>query len=312
MYFFSVIIPLYNKENYIEKTLKSVLNQNFTDFEIIIIDDCSTDNSLSKIIDYSDSRIRIIKKSKNSGLSATRNTGIQNSTCDYITFIDADDLWEPFFLDEIFKLIKMYPEASIYGTNYQEITAKGKPIDIIIPDFLYNEDRKLIPNFFSLNISQPMYCYTTVAFHKNVFENAGYFDENITFAEDIDFNIRVNLTNKLAYSSKVCASYLLSSENQITSSMISNKIIPDLDKYQSLSTEQNGLEKYLDFNRYVFAMHYKTEGNKVKFKEIKRRINYKNITIKQVILLKLPLFIVFLIRRFKSFLIRYNIKISSY
>lgn len=312
MSFFSVIIPLYNKENYIEKALKSVLNQNFRDFEIIIVDDCSTDNSLSKITPYSDSRIKIIQKSKNLGLSAARNTGIQNSASDYITFIDADDLWEPFFLDEIFNLIKMYPEASIFGTNYQEITAKGKPIDIIIPNSLQSETRKLIPDFFSLNISQPMYCYTSVAFHKNAFENAGYFDETITFAEDIDFNIRANLTNTLAYSSKVCASYLLSSENQITSSKISNKVIPDLDKYQSLCTKENNLEKYLDFNRYVFAMHYKTEKNKILFAEIKRRINNKNITTKQVLLLKLPLFIVLMIRRLKSFLIQFNIKISSY
>lgn len=312
MSFFSVIIPLYNKENYIEETLKSVLNQDFTDFEIIIVDDCSTDNSLNKIAHFSDSRIRIIKKSRNSGLSAARNTGIQNSTCDYVTFIDADDLWEPFFLNEIFKLIKMYPEASIFGTNYREITAKGKPINVIIPNSLQNATRKLIPNFFSLNISQPMYCYTTVAFHKNVFENAGYFDENITFAEDIDFNIKANLNYTLAYSCKVCASYLLSSENQITTSKISNKVIPDLDKYQTFCTKDNHLEKYLDFNRYVFAMHYKTEANKIKFAEIKRKINYKNVTIKQILLLKLPLFIVFMIRRLKSFLIRFNIKITSY
>lgn len=309
---FSVIIPLFNKENFIEKTLDSVLKQKFNDFEIIIVDDCSTDNSLDKTINFSDSRIRIIKNKKNQGLSAARNIGIKNSISEYITFIDADDLWKPNFLNEIVELINLFPQAKIFGTNYEEITSDGRQINIIINKTLQKKEKSLILDFFSLNIAQPIYCYTTVAFHKSVFENAGYFDETITFAEDIDFNIRVNLNNTLAYSNKVCASYLLSSENQITSSRISTKVLPNLDKYQQLCTLENGLEKYLDFNRYVFAMHYKTEKNLLKLKETLLKINSKNLTTKQYILLKLPLIAILLVRKLKSLLIRYNIKISSY
>lgn len=312
MAFFTVIIPLYNKENYIEKTLNSVLNQDFNDFEILIVDDCSTDNSLNKLYNFSDSRIKIIKNNKNQGLSATRNIGIKNAKSDYITFIDADDLWKPYFLNEISQLINLFPEAKIFGTNYEEITSKGKEVNIAINKNLQKKTKSLLLDFFTINIAQPIYCYSTVAFHKSVFENSGNFDESITFAEDIDFNIRANLNNILAYSSKICASYLLCSENQITSSAISNKTVPDLDKYQPLCTLENGLEKYLDFNRYVFAMHYKTEKNLIKFEEIKRKINTKNITIKQSLLLKSPLFVILLIRKLKSLLIKYNVKISSY
>lgn len=312
MAFFTVIIPLYNKENYIEKTLYSVLNQDFSDFEILIIDDCSTDNSLEKLNNFSDSRINIIKNIKNLGLSATRNIGIKNAKSDYITFIDADDLWKPHFLNEISLLINLFPEAKIFGTNYEEITSGSKKVNIAINKNLQKKTKSLLTDFFAINIAQPIYCYSTVAFHKSVFDNSGYFNESITFAEDIDFNIRANLNNILAYSSKICASYLLCSENQITSSTISNKTIPDLDKYQVLCTAKNSLEKYLDFNRYVFAMHYKTEKNLVKFKQIKRKINTKNITIKQSILLKSPLIVIILIRKLKSLLIKYNVKISSY
>lgn len=312
MPFFTVIIPLYNKENFIKNTLQSVLNQKFSDFEVLIVDDCSTDNSLEIVNGFTDTRIKIIKNDKNKGLSAARNIGIKNSQSEYITFIDADDLWKPYFLNEILELINLFSQATIFGTNYEEITSSGKQINITIDKTFQKKKKSLILDFFSINIAQPIYCYSTVAFHKSVFENSENFDESITFAEDIDFNIRANLNNILAYSSKVCASYLLSSENQITSSKISNKVIPDLDKYQSLCTVENGLEKYLDFNKYVFAMHYKTERNFIKFEEIKRKINSKNITLKQSILLKSPLILILLIRKLKTFLIKYNIKISSY
>ena len=99
MAFFSIIIPLFNKENFILNTLQSVFNQSFTDYEIIIVDDCSTDNSLKIVMENSSDKVKIVRHEINKGLSATRNTGIKNATAKYIAFLDADDLWKPRKLD---------------------------------------------------------------------------------------------------------------------------------------------------------------------------------------------------------------------
>ena len=92
---FSIIIPLYNKEKYIVNTIKSVLNQSFSKFEVIVVDDGSSDNGVNAVKKIDDSRIKIITQ-KNQGVSAARNNGIKNAKYEYIAFLDADDLWKVF------------------------------------------------------------------------------------------------------------------------------------------------------------------------------------------------------------------------
>ena len=91
---FSIVIPLYNKPISIQDTLKSVKSQTFDEFELLIINDGSTDNSREKAAEISDSRFRIIDK-ENGGRSSARNLGIQLAAYSYIAFLDADDIWEP-------------------------------------------------------------------------------------------------------------------------------------------------------------------------------------------------------------------------
>ena len=119
--FFSVIIPLYNKENYIQATIASVLNQTFSDFEIILINDGSTDQSLliaEKAL--SDFEQKTISSQDNKGLSATRNKAISLANGKIMALLDADDLWKPNYLEELHLLITKFPEASVFGTDYLE------------------------------------------------------------------------------------------------------------------------------------------------------------------------------------------------
>ena len=125
---FSVVIPLYNKEGYILNTINSVLAQTYIDFELIIINDRSTDTSLEIAENIEDSRIQIIQHSVNKGLSASRNTGIKNAKSEYIAFLDADDLWKPTFLEKIDLLITDYPEASLFASKYEVLLKNGKRI----------------------------------------------------------------------------------------------------------------------------------------------------------------------------------------
>ena len=123
--FISIVIPLYNKEKFIARTLESVLAQTFKNFEVLIVNDGSTDSSVEVAKKYIDDRFRIINQ-KNSGVSAARNKGIKLARAKYIAFLDADDTWEPNFLSEIQRLIKKYPQAGLYGTGYRKINELNK------------------------------------------------------------------------------------------------------------------------------------------------------------------------------------------
>src|SRR5690606_29093225 len=115
---FSVVIPLYNKASNISKTILTVLNQNFSKFEIIIVNDGSTDNSLDIVKTFSDERIVVIDQ-KNGGVSKARNTGIEHAKNDWIAFLDADDLWKPNHLETIYEMIIRFPNYDVYSTSFE-------------------------------------------------------------------------------------------------------------------------------------------------------------------------------------------------
>ena len=100
----SVVIPLYNKEKQIAKTLQTVLNQTYQNFEIVIVNDGSTDGSVEEVLRISDSRIRLVNQ-ENGGVSAARNRGIDEAKGEYIAFLDADDLWDIDHLEVLYQLL---------------------------------------------------------------------------------------------------------------------------------------------------------------------------------------------------------------
>ncbi len=311
MPFFTVIIPLYNKENFVENTIKSIVSQTFYDYEILIINDCSTDKSVEKILPFLNNTIRLIEHSENKGLSATRNTGIKNATSNYITFLDADDLWKPTFLETIHQLINDFPEAKIYGTNYEEVYSKQIVSPVNFPVEISLKSSQII-DFFKYNFGQGIYNHGSVCFHKSVYEKAGLYDENIDFAEDLDFNIRANYYFKLAYSNTIQMQYFMESGSQLTRSSILNKKLPDYDKYDYLAKENANISKYLSFERYVLAKHIKTDGGYELYDKIRSKIDYKYLNWKQKLLLKSPALILKTIKKYKEILIKKGIKLTSY
>lgn len=311
MPFFTIIIPLYNKENFVENTIKSILSQIFNDYEILIINDCSTDKSVEKILPFLNNTIRLIEHSENKGLSATRNTGIKNATSNYITFLDADDLWKPTFLETIHQLINDFPEAKIYGTNYEEVYSKQIVSPANFPIEITQNSSQII-DFFKYNLGQGVYNHGSVCFHKSVFEKAGLYDENIDFAEDLDFNIRANYYFKLAYSNTIQIQYFMETGSQLTRSSILNKNLPDYDNYDSFAEENTDIAKYLTFERYVLAKHIKTDGGYKLYDKISSKIDYKYLNWKQKLLLKSPAFILKTIKKYKEILIKKGFKLTSY
>ena len=113
----SIITPMYNSSKFLKETIESVLNQTFTDWEWLITDDCSKDNSVEIIENLKDSRIKLTIAEKNGGAGHARNISLRNATGKYITFLDADDFWEPIFLEEMIAFMKA-EKAELAYSNY--------------------------------------------------------------------------------------------------------------------------------------------------------------------------------------------------
>ena len=206
---FSVIIPLYNKAPYVAKAIGSVLAQTFTDYELVIMDDGSKDDSfdIAKKAINGQSHCRLFRQ-QNAGVSMARNNAVALSQGEYLCFLDADDWWEPMFLEEMSKMIDAFPEAGIYGTNYtivNEAKHKTRVASVgVEPGF-----EKGYINYCQV-YAKTMYMPLTsisVAIPRVVFDEMGGFPQGIKLGEDFLLWIRVALKHKVAFLNKPLAYY---------------------------------------------------------------------------------------------------------
>jgi glycosyltransferase involved in cell wall biosynthesis len=202
---FSVVISLYNKEKEIKDTLISVLNQTYKADEIIVVDDGSTDNSKEIVKRFKE--VKLIEQ-ENCGVSCARNRGIVESKNEYICFLDADDLWEQNFLEEIKILIESFPQAIFYSTSHKMIDENRK----VIQSKSLNNFFGIVDNFFqTFNNNYGLINSSSVCIRKSA---------NILFpvgekkGEDICIWIEFALKGKLAHSSKPLSIYKLDASNR--------------------------------------------------------------------------------------------------
>lgn len=123
----SVVIPVFNSSYYIRETLTSILNQSYTDWELLCVDDGSTDDSAAIILSFQDERIRYIKNEKNSGIAFSRNRGIQEASGQYIAFIDSDDVAHPERFEKQVAFLQNHPEVDVLFTRIRQIDVYGNP-----------------------------------------------------------------------------------------------------------------------------------------------------------------------------------------
>ena len=206
----SVVIPLYNKEETIGKCLNSILNQSCQDFEIIIVNDGSTDKSLEKVMNFRDERIRVFSQS-NSGVSSARNSGVRHSTADLIAFIDADDVWLPHFLETILNLYRDFPDAQWAATRYclahAEKKLKKNIVKLVDPSFT----RGLIHNYFQIaSISDPLVHSSSVCIKRHILDELVGFPLGIYSGEDLLTWAMIAAHYPLAYDMKPAAHFYVS------------------------------------------------------------------------------------------------------
>lgn len=310
--FFSIVIPLYNKENFIVKTINSALNQTYKDFEIIVINDGSTDNSLNKLQELNDSRI-FVYTIKNKGVSAARNYGIEKANADQVCFLDADDYWYPNHLETLYNLISNYPECGLYATGYEKkhFNKTLKSIYKNVPNKLW---QGIIKDYFDSSLINSIAWTSTACVPKKILQSVGMFDTQITLGagEDTDLWIRLALNYQVAFDNSVTGIHNLHAENRVSNANTNLRRFLNLDKYETHTKHYKSLKKYLDLNRFSIAIQYKLAGNKSECKKYSDKIDFKNLNLKQKILLKSPIFIARALKNLQLLLRQLNINLSAF
>lgn len=283
MPYFSIVIPVYNKERFVAETLKSVLNQSFTDFEIIIINDGSTDKSEAKILDFNDDRIRYFSK-ENEGVAVARNFGIEKAASDYICFLDSDDYWYPVFLETMHAFTSEIPEQKVFACAI-EIGTKNNFIkaQYSIPK---KSDFEIV-NFFEASRKECILWTSSVCIQKSIFEKVGTFDTKIRHGEDTELWIRIGLQFPIVFISKVLARYVY--DERSVSRNLNYFFEPyTFNKYALQEKENPDLKKYMDLNRFSAVIKSKLNGDSKTSREIYAEIDLERLTFKKRILLQLP------------------------
>lgn len=196
----SVIIPLYNKEQQIEETLKSVLDQSFERFEIVIVDDGSTDTSVEKVLMFRDPRIRLIRQ-ENAGVSAARNRGVAEARFDFVSFLDADDCWKPNYLQTQYELSQKYPQCDVFACNYEFVHPDGSVHPTIIRKLKITGQDGILDNYFEVaSCSHPPLWTSAVMVRKVALQQIGVFPVGIRSGEDLLTWTKLACQYQIAYS----------------------------------------------------------------------------------------------------------------
>ena len=184
----SIVIPAFNCTNYIGQSLQSCFSQTYTDFEVIVVDDCSDEDIYSAIKGFD---VKYVRNNKNIGPAGSRNIGIQLSKGDYISFIDSDDLMNRYKLEKSVKAFESDPEIGLVCGNYQILIDRVR----LCPPFYrnpikINHDMLMNQNFVASGS-------TTVK--RDVLEDIGNFNEEYWIGEDYDLWIRIAEKYKVCY-----------------------------------------------------------------------------------------------------------------
>ena len=301
--YISVVIPLYNKQNAIAATLRSVLAQTYTNYEIIVVDDGSTDDSVRVVGELMKNfpslqggdRGRLIRK-PNGGVSSARNRGILEAKYDYIALLDGDDLWDEHYLEEQVKLIQDFPEAKMWGVNYADIV-DGK----IYP---YQQGmgvnfRGYVEDYFGTSHGD-LFWSSALVLKKEIGEQIALFDERMAYSEDMDMWYRIILHAKVVYCNKVLAYYNKDAENRAEQNFyahfdIKRRMEYYIDKYVPYFAEHPAFARFISLRAawlilqgdYYFGNKYDRETTD----KIVKYFAYEHMPYKYKLIFKTPRYI---------------------
>lgn len=264
----SVVIPLYNKEFSIRRTVLSVLAQTHANFELIIVNDGSLDNSLLEVERFTDSRIRVISQ-PNAGECAARNRGIYEAKYDLIAFLDADDEWEPGFLEKLIYLRENFADCQVFATAFQYVTEN--------PGQVRNKQNPYPPgwegilsDYFHILKSYTPFFPSSVAVLKKTLLTLGGFKNGVKLRGDMEMWFRLALTSRIAYANLPLSLYHLDAENRVCNIYKPDEFIIGehlstllraLDKGQVPKELRRGAKEYFSYALLNYAGSNLSVGN---------------------------------------------------
>lgn len=255
----SVIIPLYNKEQSIIDTINSVLNQTFLDFELIIVNDGSTDNSLNVVNKIVDNRIRIINKA-NGGVSSARNVGILEAKFEYIAFLDGDDIWHEKHLEILYTSLIKFNKQDIGGIGTTFYKSSSKIID---RSKIKKADPVIVEDYFKFMVSpKPRFNSSTLLVLKSKIKETGLFNENLKYGEDVEFWFKLFKRYKLIYIDTITTIYFTAAENRSDKNVMPMDYRYHIFNYNDVTKSE---KRYLDKLIALIIINY---VNKKAFKEV--------------------------------------------
>jgi glycosyltransferase involved in cell wall biosynthesis len=274
----SVVIPLYNKEKAVRATLESVLAQTYTDYELVIVNDGSTDNSVavieSIIPSFHHSSIRLFSK-PNGGVSSARNFGVEKSSGEYVAFLDGDDLWEPTFLEEAVKLIIDYPGAAIYGLGLGSMTNGEKhPAAEFVPagyrgvvSNLWDNPNTMLAWTSSSSICPRELLLKTPA------------NTQLTHGEDLDQWLRLMLQGDAVFYNKTLAYYVKDAENRAMYKMppIEKHVVSVIGDYTDARKRNPQFKRAFDTQMIYFLYLYMFTPYKKEAQRLARLLDYNQL-----------------------------------
>jgi glycosyltransferase involved in cell wall biosynthesis len=262
----SIVIPLYNKERFIKETLDSVFNQSFTDYEIIIVNDGSTDSSVFIVNAIEDQRITVLSN-QNKGVSHARNFGISKANSDLIALLDGDDLWEPNHLENLYNLYEKFPDCGLYATAYNKKYFNGEKIKASY-NGLAKEYFGIIEDYFSASIKDSIAWTSAVLIPMKTFRKVGVFDEEMRSGQDTDLWIRIALKDSIAFSS-IASSNKIILAPKYHLSYSTNRIdrLKLFEKFKAVELPTTSFKKYMDLNRFSVAIERKIAKDYINYKK---------------------------------------------
>lgn len=209
--FYTVVIPLYNKEQSVKRALSSVLSQQFGCFEVLVVNDGSTDRSAEVVSGFDDPRLSLIKQ-PNRGPSSARNRGVKAASSEYVCFLDADDAWDSGFLETMSSLIAEAPQASLYSVKYRVVDEHGRVFHhrSDFPDAYLG----YVDDFFKSYEIRGLINSSSVCIRKEALQKIGGFPENARFGEDIYTWLRLADINRVAYANIEHVTIFRNAENR--------------------------------------------------------------------------------------------------
>ncbi|MFA0899826.1 glycosyltransferase [Vibrio cholerae] len=246
---FSIVIPLYNKESYVLRTLQSILEQKFNFFEIIVVDDGSTDNSLAIVNDIIDKRLSVFSQ-KNAGVSEARNKGIELANGEYICFLDADDEMHSDYLSKLYAYIESSGFKNFYFSNYLiERNGKNAPAIRNIPAGIFE-------NYLEMMLDNVSPVFTgSVCIKKDIMKDVR-FPKDIRFGEDLFVWFKLYSRCDFYYTGIISTTYK-ADVNGSLSNIRFDGVTPEIFFIEESHAELMKISKFKKLDKYLSHRYYK-------------------------------------------------------